>query len=129
MPRKQGAARQAEIIRSEWDEKRPEGWADGQRLAYARAVAKKKGLERVIAGVQWAMDFAAKDPGVPPEYAREQVIRAGQSLAKVIDPQRLIKELDTEQAKALDRIEELEAEIRVLRQPRGSSREAPAQMQ
>lgn len=124
--KKSGGARAVEAKHRARDARRPKGWATRQRKAYRQALAGKEGLERVIAAAQWAMDWAAQDPGMPPEYIREQVIRAAQGLAKVIDPQRELASRDADLRAAAQLIESLEAKLRVARAaPRSASGDSP----
>src|SRR6185295_7773122 len=91
--RKSGGARQVEAKHRERDARRPRGWWSRWQRKYRASIAGKVGLDRDLAALEWAMDCAVADPGIPPEHAREQVIRAAPARGKLIDAKKLIEEL------------------------------------
>lgn len=87
-----GGARETERRRRERDANRPRGWAARQRRAFGAAIRGKSGIELALAIAEHAARWAGKDPGLPPEYLRQQQIAAAQTLGKIANPEKIIRE-------------------------------------
>lgn len=91
--RKSGGSRAVDAKHLERDAKRPENFPQLQRRDFAKVTRGKRGIELAMAVADHAARWAGKDPGMPPEQAREQQIRAAQTLGKLSDPEAKIREL------------------------------------
>lgn len=98
--KKSGGARQTEQVRLEREAKRPRGWAASQRRAFTRATKGLHGIALAVAAAEHALEWSGKDPGLPPEQAREQQIRGSQTLGKLSQPEETIRD----QAALIDRL-------------------------
>jgi hypothetical protein len=122
--KKSGGARATERKRRAQEAVRPKGYN-------ARAIAKLKRrmkpsdgsiqgvLGKAVLALEATLDEAAGDPGVPPEYRREQMARIAAALAKAAEPKKLIDDLAADLRAA-------HAVIEALKEQHHAAEESPA---
>ncbi len=132
--RASGGARDVERKHRTRSAKRPKNYNATARRAI-QATWNKDGsalgaIVESVAELRLLARQAATDPGMPPEYRREQAGRLRAALVKAADPAQLIQELGAELRAALATIESLEAKLRAARSaPAGTSGDPAPQLQ
>jgi len=87
---------------------RPDGYRDDLIAGYEAQVGplprtSAEGFPWLARLLAWACDSAIRDPGIPPERAREQLARLGPALVRALDPAKVteqLSELEEAHAKA-----------------------------
>jgi hypothetical protein len=131
--RPSGGARETERKRRAQEAERGERYAE-LRLARIRRLRRKnagagaeKTLDRMLALLEDQAWEAATDPGMPPEYAREQSARIAAMVVRAAEPKKLIEELGADLREANAVIEQLRAPVDddAPQEPAGDSSEPP----
>lgn len=122
--KKSGGQRAVEAKHRARDAKRPKGYAEREAAAFKRLLAKLKragasDLAVSAAALRFVMERNGVDPGMPPEYRRQQVAMSAAQLGKVAEPAKVIAEKSALLEKALAHIEALEAKLRGTAKPSG----------
>lgn len=112
MPVKQGSTRMKELAASERDAKRPADFRDRQLADFSAMTSGLRGLSLALAVAEHAAKWTGLDPGIPPEFARDQATRTAAALAKVADPLRKIADLEADLRAAHEEIAGLKERIR-----------------
>jgi hypothetical protein len=128
--KKSGGAQAVERKHRERNAKRPRGYAAAvageARALWTEDASPVGALLESIAELRVLARQAATDPGMPPEYRREQAGRLRAALVKAADPARLLREQDAELRAALALIESLQEKLRAARAAQRSSGGTPA---
>jgi hypothetical protein len=113
--RPSGGARETERKRRAQEATRGERYGELRtdrlkRLRRAKAGAgATKTLDRMLALLEDQAWEAATDPGMPPEFAREQAARLAAMVVKAAEPKKIIEELGDDLRRAAAVIEQLRA--------------------
>ena len=93
MKRDSGGARETERKRRAQAAVRPKNYSERSIVAFnglpAHGTSAGGRFAHAIDVLCLAMDQAATDPGMPPEYRREQAARIGAAVVKAVDPKRM----------------------------------------
>lgn len=123
---KSGGARATERKRRAQKAARPKGYHASCIAAFKGA--RRRGntaadaLDEAVQTLRIAMRQAATDPGMPPEYCREQAARIAAAVAKAAEPRKLIDELADELRTAHEVMEALKVQDAAQEPPKNPGR-------
>src|SRR5579864_859560 len=125
---KSGGKRATERKRRAQDAVRPDGY-DQRAIAAFKRLRRRElnaagALDEALDVLRLSMRQALTDPGMPPEYRREQGARIAAQLVKAADPKRLIDELRSEFIELEEAVEKLRAHRAAQELPRAPSEPA-----